>query len=102
MIAVITGGRKAFYKERRDAEHAYIFEHFAQSPEQFSKLERRLSRGGARRNVSIFQRILNVLYERVVARVQILLGIHPNTLRMIFRHGGRGGFVKALEETGQD
>ena len=94
LIAVITGGRKAFYKERRDAEHAYIFEQFAQSREHFSAMERAFSTYKSGDRQGIYNRISGALYERLVAKMLIMLGIHPNTLRMIFRHGGRGGFVK--------
>lgn len=94
IIAVITGGRKAFYKDRRDAEHAFIFEQFAQSRECFGELQRASYNFISGQRRSILHRIGAALHERLVAKALILLGVHPNTLKMIFRHGGRGGFVK--------
>jgi len=94
VIAIITGGRKAFYKEKRDAEHAYVFENYTRSREAFSALEKVAIADQPERRRPLGKRIIESVYERLVGRLLVLLGIHPNTLRMIIRHGGRGRFVK--------
>ncbi|MDC0363043.1 glycosyltransferase family 2 protein, partial [Halioglobus sp.] len=93
VIAIITGGRKGFFKEKRVAEHQYVFEQFVLSQNRSEELRSKLDQFTAeKRKTAGFKR--RALYDSIIGKASIKLGIHPNTLEMIIRHGTRGGFVK--------
>lgn len=94
MIAVCTGGRTQFFHQRRDAVHSYLFERYVSKSDAHAEL---LAKADAevvtKRNVA--RRAVRRLYDASVCELSSRMGIHPNTLEMLLRHGGRGGFIRA-------
>lgn len=93
VVAICTGGRKGFFKEKRFAEHQYVYEQFVLSQDRFEELRDELDLfESENRQTAGFKR--RALYDSIIGKASIKLGVHPNTMEMIIRHGRRGGFVK--------
>jgi len=111
LIAIYSGARRDFLRERSSPEHDFVFREIvagralrpAFEAAVAASIARKQGRGPAesgvvpvrrrrRRDVRWLGRKLTRAFEAVAMR----LGIHPNTARMILRHGGRGGYVRAI------
>lgn len=107
LIAIFSGERKNSYRERKCPEHDFVFREIVASdalrPALYEAVEasirgepvqKRASRRPRwRRRLARGRRRLHHALQSVLIRV----GIHPNTPRMILRHGGRGGFIRHLK-----
>lgn len=93
LLSVISGLRKGFYGEKRDAEHAYLFERYVRDPGHLQELQALVSdfESSRKMTVSYWRR---AAYDALVGKPSTMAGIHPNTLEMIVRAGGRGGFIR--------
>ncbi len=92
LVALYSGARKGSYRYRAFSEHEHIFGLMAEDDfveeitASMEVRERELEKTWARR--------LRRLYAYVLQGALCRLGIHPLAPEMIFRYGGRGGFVR--------
>ena len=93
LITVATGKRANFYRQRRDAEHRYLYEQFVASQGRHDELLQR-AREKSEREERQWRRRLRRIYEDTVGRFMSALGIHPNTLEFRLRYGGPGAMIR--------
>lgn len=116
LIAIYSGYRRNFLRERHTSEHDFVFRELIASRALRPSLERVLEasiadkrrRGSAgglaethdpprprrARGLRWIARKLSRAFESV----SMLLGVHPNTARMILSHGGRGAYIRKLKQ----
>lgn len=98
MLSVVSGLRKNFYREKRDAEHACLFARYVSDTGNIAELKQALRDYEATRK-STFAYWRRLVYDVAIGWPSMGLGIHPNTVEMMLRAGGRGGFVRKWRKT---
>lgn len=93
MLSVISGMRRSFYKDKRDAEHRFLYERYVQSDEHVQELQQKVIAFERRRKTS-FAYWRRRAYDIAIGKPSQRLGLHPNTVEMILRTGGKGGFIR--------
>ncbi len=92
LVALYSGARKGSYRYRPFSEHEHVFGLMAKDDfveeitASMEVRERELGKTWSRR--------LRRLYAVVLGGALCRLGIHPLAPEMIFRYGGRGGFIR--------
>lgn len=116
LIAIYTGERCDFLRRRESPEHDFVFREIVAGRALRPAFERavaasiaekraggRAARRAARANPLAvaairrrgLRRVLRKL-ERVLESLIMRVGVHPNTLRMMLRYGGRGAYVREI------
>ena len=93
MLSVISGVRRGFYSDKRDAEHSFLFERYVRNGERLEEL-RQLVIEHEHRRKSTFAYWRRRFYDIAIGMPTQRFGLHPNTVEMILRTGGRGGFIR--------
>jgi len=108
VIAIYSGDRKGIYRGVKYPEHEYIFREVLDPgelrPRFDAKVEAAVARalqkkgaGGSRKKSARGLRGWYRLQEKRVSSWLVHANVHPNTLKMIRMHGGRGGFIRATK-----
>jgi hypothetical protein len=108
VVALYSGERRDSYRKRESAEHDFIFaEAIASSrlrSELISAAERYIAQETAaelrrrRRRLRSARRLVPHLLRQTSFALSTLAGIHPRSLELHWRHGGRGAFIAELKK----
>jgi glycosyltransferase involved in cell wall biosynthesis len=108
VVVLYSGERRDSYRKRESAEHEFVFtETIASSrlrPELLAAAERYIAKETApelrrrRRRLRSVRKLVPHLLRSALYALSTLVGIHPRSLELHWRYGGRGAFLADLKK----